>query len=124
MNVDPADNVATAFLKMLFDSDQMPDPLAASVINASLILYAEHDFNASTFAARVVSSTLSDTYSSVAAGIGALRGPLHGGANEAVMQMLKDVKSPTEGEVSLDSLPILPVPCLRDISGTNRSSLN
>merc|ERR1712045_634715 len=54
--------------------------------------------NASTFSARVVASTLSDTYSCIAAGIGALRGPLHGGANETVMHMLEDVKSVPEGE--------------------------
>jgi len=57
----------------------------------SLILYAEHSFNASTFTARVVTSTLSDLHSAVTAAIGALKGPLHGGANEAVMHMLKEI---------------------------------
>jgi citrate synthase len=64
----------------------------------SMILYAEHSFNASTFTARVVASTLSDTYSSVTAAIGALKGPLHGGANEAVMDMMLEVGSPEAAE--------------------------
>lgn len=59
----------------------------------SLILYAEHDFNASTFASRVVTSTLSDFYSAMCAGIGALRGHLHGGANEAAMDFLAPLKT-------------------------------
>lgn len=57
----------------------------------SLILYAEHSFNASTLAARVVTSTMSDTYSAIVAAIGALKGPLHGGANEAVMKNFLEV---------------------------------
>ncbi|MCP2297316.1 citrate synthase [Nocardia amikacinitolerans] len=61
---------------------------------ASLILYAEHSFNASTFAARVVTSTRSDLYSAVTAAIGALKGPLHGGANEAVMHMMLEIGEP------------------------------
>jgi citrate synthase len=60
----------------------------------SLILYAEHSFNASTFTARVVTSTLSDVYSAVTAAIGALKGPLHGGANEAVMHMMLEIDDP------------------------------
>merc|ERR1719171_2656926 len=96
--MDPADNLATAFLKMLRNTDAAPDPLHVRTIDAAFILYAEHDFNASTFSSRVVASTLSDTYSCICAGIGALRGPLHGGANEAVMYMLEDVKSVADGE--------------------------
>merc|ERR1711907_403249 len=83
---------------MLRDDGKEPDPLHVKVIDAAYILYAEHDLNASTFSCRVVSSTLSDTYSSICAGIGALRGPLHGGANEAVMHMLIDVNSVADGE--------------------------
>lgn len=98
LNVAPKDNMATAFLKMLRDDGKEPDPLHVRVIDCAFILYAEHDFNASTFSARVVASTLSDTYSCVAAGIGALRGPLHGGANEAVMYMLEGTKSVEEAE--------------------------
>ncbi|MFQ5596668.1 MAG: citrate/2-methylcitrate synthase [Nitrospiria bacterium] len=65
-----------------------PDPFSVKVINVSLILYAEHEFNASTFAARVTASTLSDLHAAVCTAIGTLKGPLHGGANEAVMEML------------------------------------
>jgi 2-methylcitrate synthase len=57
-------------------------------MDVSLILYAEHDFNASTFASRVTTSTLSDFYSAICSGIGTLRGNLHGGANEAAMDLL------------------------------------
>jgi len=67
-----------------------PDATIRRAFDVSMILYAEHSFNASTFAARVVISTLSDIYSAVTAAIGALRGPLHGGANEAVMGTLQD----------------------------------
>lgn len=62
-------------------------------IDVSLILYAEHEFNASTFAARVTISTLSDFYSGITSAIGTLRGPLHGGANEAVMQYMEKIES-------------------------------
>jgi citrate synthase len=65
----------------------------------SMILYAEHSFNASTFTARVVTSTLSDLYSAVVAGIGALKGPLHGGANEAVMRILYAIDKAGEDPV-------------------------
>merc|ERR1712190_532822 len=98
INTHPKDNMAAAFLKMLRNDGKQPDQLDVKTIDSAFILYTEHDFNASTFSARVVASTLSDTYSGIAAGIGALRGPLHGGANEAVMHMLKDVKSVPEGE--------------------------
>lgn len=67
-----------------------PDATTRRAFDVSMILYAEHSFNASTFAARVVTSTLSDIYSAITAAIGALRGPLHGGANEAVMGTLQD----------------------------------
>jgi len=98
LNTDPADNLATAFLKMLRNDGATPDALDVKVIDAAFVLYAEHDFNASTFTSRVIASTLSDTYSCISGAIGALRGPLHGGANEAVMYMLQDVKSIQEGE--------------------------
>ena len=61
--------------------------------DVSLILYAEHDFNASTFTARVTVSTRSDIYSGITSAIGTLRGPLHGGANEAAMKMLDNINS-------------------------------
>ncbi len=68
-------------------------PLAeyAHVVDVSLILYAEHDYNASTFASRVIAGTLSDMHGAVAGGIAALKGPLHGGANEMAMEMLKEI---------------------------------
>jgi 2-methylcitrate synthase len=67
-------------------------------MNTSLILYAEHEFNASTFAARVCASTLSDMHSCVCAAIGTLRGPLHGGANEAAMEMIENWKTTAQAE--------------------------
>lgn len=67
--------------------------MIVKTIDVSLILYAEHDFNASTFAARVTCSTLSDFYSSICSGIGTLRGNLHGGANEAAMEFLEKINS-------------------------------
>ncbi len=72
--------------------------LHADVMNVSLILYAEHEFNASTFTARVCASTLSDMHSCITGAIGSLRGPLHGGANEAAMAMLEQWSDPDEAE--------------------------
>ena len=72
--------------------------LHARVMNASLVLYAEHEFNASTFTARVCASTLSDIHSCVTGAIGSLRGPLHGGANEAAMDMIENWQTPDEAE--------------------------
>ncbi|ORX05827.1 citrate synthase/methylcitrate synthase [Mycolicibacillus trivialis] len=80
---------AENFLNMCFGS--VPDPVIVAAFEQSMILYAEHGFNASTFAARVVTSTLSDTYSAVTAAIGALKGSLHGGANEAVMHDMLEI---------------------------------
>jgi len=68
-----------------------PDAFSSKVIDVSLILYAEHEFNASTFAARVTASSMSDLHSAVTSAIGTLKGPLHGGANEAVMAMLLEI---------------------------------
>ena len=75
-----------------------PDSFDEKVINASFILYAEHELNASTFAARVTASTLSDIYSALTSGIGALKGPLHGGANEAAMNLILKFKDVNEAE--------------------------
>jgi len=72
---------------------KVPAELHARVMDVSLILYAEHDFNASTFASRVIASTESDLHSAICGGIGALKGPLHGGANEMAMEMLKQIDS-------------------------------
>lgn len=70
------------------------DPVDAKAFDTSLILYAEHGYNASTFAARVTASTLSDMYSAITSAIGTLKGPLHGGANEEAMKMLLEIGSP------------------------------
>ncbi|ENI4485796.1 2-methylcitrate synthase [Vibrio fluvialis] len=87
------------FLKML--TDQAPSDLFKQVMHCSLILYAEHEFNASTFTARVCASTLSDIHSCVTGAIGTLRGPLHGGANEAAMEMIENWKTPDEAEQNI-----------------------
>lgn len=73
-----------------------PDAQAAKVVDVSLTLYAEHDFNASTFTTRVIAGTLSDMHGAVAGGIAALKGPLHGGANEAAMEMLREIRAYVE----------------------------
>ncbi|MEC3915088.1 bifunctional 2-methylcitrate synthase/citrate synthase [Nocardia sp. CDC160] len=91
---DPARPFAENFLHMCFG--ESGDPRLTRAFEISLILYAEHSFNASTFAARVVTSTESDMYSAVTAAIGALKGRLHGGANEAVMHAMLEIGDPTQ----------------------------
>ncbi|EKO5198801.1 2-methylcitrate synthase [Vibrio vulnificus] len=93
------DCIGGYFLKMLTGKE--PSELHKQVMHCSLILYAEHEFNASTFAARVCASTLSDIHSCVAAAIGTLRGPLHGGANEAAMEMIENWQTPEEAESNI-----------------------
>lgn len=93
---DPALGHAAHFLYLL--TGQQPDDYFVQVLNTTLILYAEHGFNASTFAARVTVSTLSDLHSGVVSAIGALKGPLHGGANEEVMRMLLEIGEPENAE--------------------------
>ncbi len=88
---DPRLNIATNFLYML--KGEMPDEFDAHVFDIALILQADHELNASTFTTRVVAGTLADMYSCVTAGLGALSGPLHGGANTAVMKMLIEIGS-------------------------------
>jgi citrate synthase len=85
---DPVLGYAANFLYML--TGTRPDALAVRAFDCALVLHADHELNASTFAARVVAATLSDIHSAVVAGIGALKGPLHGGANAEVMKMLLD----------------------------------
>jgi citrate synthase len=87
---------ASNFLYMLFGRE--PDPLHAQVMNLTFILYAEHGYNASTFTAHVIASTLADMYSAVVGAIGALRGSLHGGANEAAMESILEIGSPDRAE--------------------------
>ncbi|GAL36486.1 2-methylcitrate synthase [Vibrio maritimus] len=93
------DCIGGYFLKML--TDKAPSALHKQVMHCSLILYAEHEFNASTFAARVCASTLSDIHSCITAAIGTLRGPLHGGANEAAMDMIQDWRTAEEAEANI-----------------------
>ncbi|MDA1015376.1 MAG: 2-methylcitrate synthase [Planctomycetota bacterium] len=90
------ESIATHFLHLLHD--RPTDELHARVLDASLILYAEHEFNASTFTARVAASTLSDFYSAITAAIGTLRGPLHGGANEAAFELISRFDSAEDAE--------------------------
>jgi len=85
------DSISGHFLHMLHD--KAPKELHRKCLNTTLILYAEHEFNASTFAARVITGTLSDMHSAVTGAIGALRGHLHGGANEAAMELISKFNS-------------------------------
>ena len=97
-----ADSVSGHILYMLHD--EVPSDLHRKSLDTTLILYAEHEFNASTFAARVITGTLSDMHSAVTGAIGALRGPLHGGANEAAMALIQTFSSPedaTEGVLAM-----------------------
>jgi 2-methylcitrate synthase len=87
------------FLKMLLD--ETPSDVHRAVMNCSLILYAEHEFNASTFTARVCAATLSDMYSCITGAIGSLRGPLHGGANEAAMELIEKFDTPDAVEAQI-----------------------
>jgi 2-methylcitrate synthase len=88
------DSISGHFLHMLHD--QAPKELHRKCLDTTLILYAEHEFNASTFAGRVITGTLSDMHSAVTGAIGALRGPLHGGANEAAMALISKFDTPEE----------------------------
>lgn len=89
-------SLAENFFHMCFG--KIPDTKVVKAFDVSLILYAEHSFNASTFTSRVVTSTESDIYSATVAGIGALKGPLHGGANEQVMHMMIEIADPAKAE--------------------------
>lgn len=95
------DSIAANFMKILLQTNEIL-PIVERTMDVSLILYAEHDFNASTFAARVTVSTKSDFYSGIVSGIAALRGNLHGGANEAAQEFLEKIKSIAEAEKVLN----------------------
>ena len=95
--VDPDPNLGHAANLLWCMSGEKPHESAAKVMDVSLILYAEHDFNASTFTSRVIASTNGDLHSCVCGGIGALKGNLHGGANEAAMEMLQEIMTEVEG---------------------------
>jgi 2-methylcitrate synthase/citrate synthase II len=101
--IDARDDLdyAANFLWMTFGDEA--DPVVVDAFNRSMILYAEHSFNASTFAARVAASTLSDLYSAVVAAVGTLKGPLHGGANEAVTHVFDEIGSAANVEAWLDA---------------------
>lgn len=92
--IEPRSDMTTAenFLYML--SGEVPDPLHASIMDSCLVLHAEHTINASTFSALVTGSTLASPYSVISAAIGTLSGPLHGAANEKVVNMLKEIDDP------------------------------
>ncbi|WP_295737834.1 2-methylcitrate synthase [uncultured Helicobacter sp.] len=88
------DSIAGYFLESLHQKE--PKELWVKAMHTSLILYAEHEFNASTFTARVITATMSDVYSGITGAIGALRGPLHGGANEAAMELIEEFSTPEQ----------------------------
>ncbi|MDE0150966.1 MAG: bifunctional 2-methylcitrate synthase/citrate synthase [Bdellovibrionales bacterium] len=95
----PGVSLAENFLYMCFGKD--PSPIMVKTLDRVMILYAEHGFNASTFTARVIASTTSDVFSAVCGAIGSLKGPLHGGANEQVMYMMKEIGSADNVEAFL-----------------------
>ncbi|MCH2134680.1 MAG: hypothetical protein MK116_13125 [Phycisphaerales bacterium] len=102
--VQPDASMSHAANLLWLMTGQKPTELAAKVVDVSLILYAEHDFNASTFTGRVIASTNSDMHSAVCGAIGALKGNLHGGANEAAMEMLQAIMTDTEGgDITVDA---------------------
>ncbi len=94
---DPS--MAAHFLHLLLGKSA--DDMRGRALDASLVLYAEHEFNASTFAARITASTLADFHSAITSGIGTLRGPLHGGANEEAMALIQRFRTPDEAEAGL-----------------------
>lgn len=100
--VTDAASIGEHFLELMHG--KKTSSLHAAAMHASLILYAEHEFNASTFAARVTVATLSDFYSGVVSAIGALRGPLHGGANEAAMELISKFKNPADADTGLHKM--------------------
>lgn len=103
INVETEDeNIAGHFLHLLHQKPAPDEHIAC--FDASMILYAEHEFAASTFAARVTAATLSDFYSAITSAIGTLRGPLHGGANEAAMELINQFKTPEEAESGLRNM--------------------
>jgi citrate synthase len=92
---------AENFARMVFGEEQPPD--AAKILNAAFILQADHGFNASTFTARVVASTTADMHAAIAAALAALKGPLHGGATDGTMRMLKEIGTPERVDAWLRS---------------------
>ncbi|WP_345251356.1 bifunctional 2-methylcitrate synthase/citrate synthase [Pigmentiphaga soli] len=93
------DTIAAHFLRLLHGCE--PEPAWSQAMQVSLNLYAEHEFNASTFTARVIAGTGSDLYSAIAGAIGALRGPKHGGANEVALEVMQRYAGPDEAEADI-----------------------
>jgi citrate synthase len=91
--ISPKEDASISYNFLYMLTGQEPEPIAVEALNKALVLHADHELNASTFAARVTVATLSDMYSGITSAIGALKGPLHGGANEAVMAMLEEIGS-------------------------------
>ncbi|GJM18826.1 MAG: citrate synthase [Phycisphaeraceae bacterium] len=90
--VEPDSSLSHAANLLWMMTGEKPSAEAVKVMDVSLVLYAEHDYNASTFTCRVIASTLADLHGAVCGGIAALKGPLHGGANEAAMEMLSEIR--------------------------------
>lgn len=103
ISTDLSDETTAAYFLHLLHQKE-PLPLQTRVVDVSLILYAEHEFNASTFAARVTASTGADFYSAICTAIGTLRGPLHGGANEQAMELIEKFTSPDDAQVHLHEM--------------------
>lgn len=96
-----SDETSTAGYFLYLLHGKKPDELHSRALDVSLILYAEHEFNASTFAARVTAATEADFYSAICAAIGALKGPLHGGANEAAMELIEKFETPADAQTGV-----------------------
>ena len=101
--IEPRDDLDLSANLLWMTFGEEPDQVVQDAFRVSLVLYAEHSFNASTFTARVITSTLADLYSAVVGAIGALKGPLHGGANEAVMHTFDEVGSADRAEEWLET---------------------
>lgn len=100
MNTISPDSLAETFLWLL--TGEKPEPIAVRALDMCLVLHAEHELNASTFAARVTVSTMSDIYSGIVSAIGALKGPLHGNANEQVAKMLEEIEEVSQVQAYID----------------------
>ncbi|AEE46677.1 bifunctional 2-methylcitrate synthase/citrate synthase [Cellulomonas fimi] len=101
--IEPRDDLKFADNLFWMTFGEVPDPVVLRAFEVSLVLYAEHSFNASTFTARVIASTLSDLHSAVTGAVGALKGPLHGGANEAVMATFAQIGTADRAAAWLDA---------------------
>lgn len=103
IDTELTDNSGAAYFLHLLHG-RKPDPEQARMLDVSMVLYAEHEFNASTFAARVTAATLSDFYSAICSAIGTLRGSLHGGANEEAYKLISRFDSPDEAETGVKNM--------------------